>query len=380
MPFPPAPPETAASRATKAVLAGDVVLFLDQTTLMALRFDTTHMKPIGQPVRVAENVQSGPPGMAAFDASPAGIVAYRQSAPARLTQLTWLDRSGKPIGHVGEPAPNITVWISPDGRFALADQWSARGLPSSGTVSRIDIETGAVTRLFADAAAPIWSPNGSHVVFTQFRRGQGPTPTVAAVDGGTPPRPLTDQLVRAHASDWSRDGRFIVGSVQHTDTSWDIWIADADGRDAFRVLVREPFQQREGRISPDGQWVAYASNDAQGVWEVYVRSLPNGGGLRRVSTRGGRSPRWRSDGRELYYVEPDGRVMRVPIAAEPTFSPGTPELLFQHGGLRGAPQDVTFAYDVASDGNRFLVAVPTADAVPPAPIVVMLNWRLPASR
>jgi Tol biopolymer transport system component len=247
-------------------------------------------------------------------------------------------------------------------------------------VSRIDLETGAATRLFANAAAPIWSPDGSRVAFTQFRAGRGPTPTVAAVDGGTPPRPLIDLLVSAHASDWSRDGRFIVGAVQSPDTSWDIWIADAGGRGAFRVLAPEPFQQREGRISPDGQWVAYASNDAEGMWEVHVRSLPDGGRLRRISTRGGRSPRWRSDGRELYYVEPGGRVMRVPIATEPTFSPGTPELLFQHAGLTGAPEGATFGYDVAPDGSRFLVAVPIADARPPAPIVVMLNWTVPAGR
>ena len=121
-----------------------------------------------EPVRVAENVEPGVPGEAAFDASPTGTMTYRQSAPARLAQLTWLDRGGRPIGHVGEPGPNITVWISPDQRFALAEQWGARGTPSSGTASRIDLETGAATRLFANAAAPIWSPDGSRIAFTQF--------------------------------------------------------------------------------------------------------------------------------------------------------------------------------------------------------------------
>jgi serine/threonine protein kinase len=378
MEFPPATPATSPSRGTKAVLAGDVVFFLDQTTLMAQRFDTTRLAPIGQPVRIAENVDRDAPGEAAFDASPTGIVTYRQSAPAQLAQLTWLDRGGKPIGYVGAPQPTVTTWISPDGRFALAEQWDTRDTPSSGTVSRIDLETGAATRLFANAAAPIWSPDGSRIAFTQFRAEPGPTVTVAAVDGNSPPRRILDRP-GTQATDWSHDGRFIVGAVQHPDTSWDIWIADADGG-GYRELSGEPFQQREGRISPDGQWLAYASNDAQGVWEVYVRSLPDGGRLRRISTRGGRSPRWRADGRELYYVEPRGGVMRVPIATAPTFSPGAPELLFQHAGLTDAPAGATFGYDVTPDGSRFLVAVPTADVVPPAPIVVMLNWRLPASR
>jgi serine/threonine protein kinase len=375
MRFPPATPDTAARRVTRAVLAGDVVFFLDQTTLMAQRFDTTRMSPIGEPVRVAENVEPGVPGEAAFDASPTGTVTYRQSAPARLAQLTWLDRGGRPIGHVGEPGPIITIWISPDQRFALVEQWGARDTPSSGTASRIDLETGAATRLFANAAAPIWSPDGSRIAFTQFLAEPGPTVTVAAVDGNSPPRRILERL-RTQATDWSNDGRFIVGAVLTPDTSWNIWIADADGG-GYRELSREPFQQREGRISPDGQWVAYASNDAQGVWEVYVRSLPDGGRLRRISTRGGRSPRWRSDGRELYYVAPGGRVMRVPIATAPTFSPGAPELLFQHAGLTGAPEGATFGYDVTPDGSRFLVAVPTADAIPPAPLVVILNWTFP---
>jgi hypothetical protein len=378
MGFPPAIPATVASRATKAVLAGDVVFFLDQTTLVAQRFDMTRLTPIGDPVRVAEDVERGSPGQAAFDASPTGIVTYRQSGPARLAQLTWLDRGGRSIGQVGEPGPNITIWISPDGRFALAEQWDARGTPARGTVSRIDLESGAATRLLTNAAAPIWSPDGSRIAFTQFGAEPGPTVTVAAVDGNTPPRRVLEQL-RTQPTDWSRDGRFMIGGVNSPDTSWDIWIADADGG-AFRELVREPFQQREGRISPDGQWLAYTSNDAQGAWEVYVRALPNGGRLRRISTRGGRSPRWRADGRELYYVEPGGRVMRVPIATAPTFSPGVPELLFQHAGLSGAPEGATFGYDIAPDGSRFLVAVPTGDAIPPSPLVVMLNWRFPAAR
>jgi hypothetical protein len=215
MKFPPATPDTAASRVTKAVLAGDVVFFLDRTTLMAQRFDTTRLSPIGAPVRVAENVEPGVPGEAAFDASPAGTVTYRQLAPARLAQLTWLDRGGRPIGHVGEPGPNITIWISPDRRFALAEQWGARGTPSSRTASRIDLETGAAARLFANAAAPIWSPDGSRIAFTQFLAEPGPTVMVAAVDGTSPPRRSSSG--RAHRQP---TGRTMAASTLHTDADW----------------------------------------------------------------------------------------------------------------------------------------------------------------
>jgi hypothetical protein len=128
--------------------------------------------------------------------------------------------------------------------------------------------------------------------------------------------------------------------------------------------------------------MAYAGTDARGVAEVYVRSFPGGERLRRVSTRGGHSPRWRGDGRELYYVEPGGRVMAVPVASGDAFSPGAPRLLFQHGGFDLSPQAsfAGFAYDVSSDGARFLVAVPTGEAETPPPAIVMLNWGFPAER
>jgi eukaryotic-like serine/threonine-protein kinase len=381
MPLPPRPPDATAGRApprpTKAVVADDVLFFLDQTTLMAHRMDMSPMRPVGKPVRVAENVYSGTPGLAAFDASPGGVVTYRQPAPARPAQLTWLDRQGRTVGRLGDPGPHVMVSISPDGRSVLVNHWDERGRPASGTVTRIDIDTGAPTALFRNAAAPIWSPDGARVVFTQFLTGGVPTPTMAAIGGHTPLRPLADFGTQAHATDWSPDGRFIVGVLRGADTTWDIWIADAEGRGPLRYL-REPFQQREAQISPDGQWVAYTATDARGAWDIYVRSFPDGGRLRRVSTRGGRSPRWRPDGRELYFVEPGARLMRVSIATESELSLGAPELMFQHAGLTDAPEGSGFPYDVAPDGTRFLIGVPTSDAVPSTPIVVMLHWTFPA--
>jgi serine/threonine protein kinase/Tol biopolymer transport system component len=365
-------------RLTKAVVAGDVLFFLDQTTLMAHRMDTRRMRPVGEAVRVAENVYSGPPGLAAFDASPGGVVTYRQPAPARTAQLTWLDRKGRTVGRFGDPGPHVMVSIAPDGRSVLVNQWDERGRPASGTVTRMDLDTGAPTPLFKNAAAPVWSPDGARVVFTQFLTGGVPTPTMAAIGGGTPVRPLADFGTQAHATDWSSDGRFIVGAAQHAATTWDIWIADAEGRE-LRYL-REPFQQREAQISPDGRWVAYTATDARGVWDIYVRSFPDGGRVRRVSTRGGRSPRWRPDGRELYFVEPGARLMQVSIIGESELLLGAPELMFQHPGLSDAPEGSGFPYDVAPDGTRFLIGLPTSPAIPSTPIVVMLPWTFPAAR
>ena len=372
---------TTSTAPTKAILADDVLFFLQQGTLMAQRFDAGRLAPVGEPVRVAENVRWGPPGTAAFDAAPGGVVAYRQPAPGRRAQLIWVDASGKTLARIGNPAPTVSIAISPDGTSALVDQWSDRGRAASGTVRRIDLETGAETSLFANAASPVWSPDASRLVFTQFSLGLGgtPTPTLAALDGHAQPRPVAEFGRQAHATDWSPDGRFIIGSASHADTTWDIWVAAADGREPLRYLVREPFQQREARISPDGRWVAYASSDAGNVWEIYLRSFPDGTRLQRVSTRGGRSPRWRPDGGGVYFVEPGGRLMRVRITAGSGVSLGAPELMFQHPGLSEPLEGAGFAYDVAPDG-RFLMGVPVSDDIPSSPIVVLLNWRFPGSR
>ncbi len=213
-------------RTTKAVVAGDVLFFLQERTLVAQRFDVARLAPAGEPIRVADNVVVGTPGLAAFDASPAGVVTYRQPTSAQPVQLTWVDRSGKTIGPLGDPGPYVTVSISPDGLFALANWWDERGRPASGTVTRIDLGTGAATPLFTN---------------------------VAALDGRTPARALANFGAQAHATDWLRDGRFIVGVALNAETRADIWIMDADGREPIRYLVREPFHQQEPRISPDGR-------------------------------------------------------------------------------------------------------------------------------
>ena len=370
--------------ATKAVIAGDVIFYLDDATLVAQRFDAARLAVDGEPVRVAEGVYVGSPGLAAFDASASGVITYRHAALVPRVQLTWLDRAGRTLEQLGRAGRYVTIRFSPDGRVVLAGSWNDGRRAAAGTVARIDAATGAETPAFTQASVPIWSPDGTRVIFTRFEPGRRlPTPVVAVLDGNAAERPLADFGAQAYAADWSRDGRFVVGTSLHADTGADIWVARADSGDPVRYLVSEPFHQYQPMISPDGRWMAYAGTDARGVPELYVRSFPDGGRLRRVSTRGGHSPRWRRDGRELYYVEPGGRLMTVPVAAgNDAFSPGAPEPLFQHEGFDGSPQAAFagFAYDVSPNGTRFLVAVPTSDVEPPPPTIVMLNWAFPGSR
>jgi hypothetical protein len=187
-------------------------------------------------------------------------------------------------------------------------------------------------------------------------------------------------------TDWSRDGRFILCRELQPQTGYDLWILPV----SLPVGDRKPFpfansiyQEREGKFSPDGQWVAYQS-DESGRFEVYVQAFPGPGAKFLVSTEGGAQPRWRADGRELFYIGLDGKLMAAPITAAEggqRFEAGTPVPLFQTriaGGPILATGPMRHQYAVAPDGQKFLINVATEEAVD-SPITLILNWR-PGSR
>jgi WD40-like Beta Propeller Repeat len=182
---------------------------------------------------------------------------------------------------------------------------------------------------------------------------------------------------QAWPTDWSRDGRYVVGHVLNAETLLDIWAADVQADPmTMRYLIRAPGDQQDQRISPDGRWIAYASTERSETFEVYVRRFPEGPGIWRVSTAGGRLPTWTADGRELLYVAPDGSLMRVAVTPGRDFSALVPQPLFRSEALRrGFNRNAQFGrpYDTL-DGRRFLISVPISDP-PPAPIVVVLNWE-----
>jgi hypothetical protein len=178
-------------------------------------------------------------------------------------------------------------------------------------------------------------------------------------------------------TDWSSDGRYVLGQVLNAETALDLWAVDVQANPmTMRYLIKAPGDQQDQRTSPDGHWVAYASNERSDTFEVYVRPFPEGPGGWRVSTSGGRLPTWTADGRELLYVAPDGALMRVAVAAGKAFSASAPQLLFQHDALRrGFNRHAQFGrpYDIV-DGRRILMGVPIS-VPPPAPLVVVLNWQ-----
>ena len=239
----------------------------------------------------------------------------------------------------------------------------------------IDTSGGTPTRFTFDPATDglaVWSPDGRRVVFGSFRNGRDSLYEKSAGGAGD------ERLIALDAGlpqSWSSDGRFVLFSRPDSKTGVDLWVLPMMGDAKPFVVVQEPFDQRGGEFSPDDRWLVYASNES-GRFEVYVRPFPHSGGKWQVSSSGGTQPRWRRDGRELYYLAPDGRLVAVPIIVSPdgkTLKLGVPTPLFQPrlatgvNVVPGRPQ-----YAVAPDG-RFLLNTIVEDTAP-SPITVVVNW------
>jgi dipeptidyl aminopeptidase/acylaminoacyl peptidase len=310
-----------------------------------------------------------------FTVSQNGLLAY-QSGSARLgTELVWFDRSGKQLGKVSERERYSDPRLSPDGkRLAVT-----AGDPLTN-IWVFDLGRGTKTRLTFDDAThnfPAWSPDGSRVAFASF---VGPA-AGASIGGSLHAKPSNgtggDELVLAGEKgvglaypQWSPDGRYLLYERSAGPSGASVWAVPLSG-DKKPIPVAQPQSPQNNvfsaRISPDGRWLAYTSNDS-GRQEIYVAPFLGGGGRWQISTNGGDSTAWRRDGKELYYwandqmltaveVDPQGSEFRVG-AAKPLFRLSSPAL-----GM---------AYDVTPDGQRFLVNYLPEDTATPLTLVV--NW------
>ena len=374
------PAETAAVYTPPSAL-----LLVQQGVLVALRFDPTRGTVSGQPIPVVQGVGSDP-GVArgAFSVSATGVLAHRASG-AQRRQLVWVDRAGTQRGAVTSPDENAlgNPELAPDGKRVAVQ----RAVQGDVDVWLIDIGRGVPTRFTFDAGAdgdPLWSPDGSRVVFRASRKivndlFERPSSSVGAerllLETAEPKVPLA----------WSHDGRFLLYASQNPNTGSDLWALSLDedlrpSTNAGRAypVVQTGFDEWGGQFSPNGRWVAYESNES-GPFEVYVRTFPDPGGHTRVSTAGGTQPRWRPDGKELFYIAPDTRLMAVPISVgrdKSTLEVGTAVPLFATRLASGSGISAVIGmrpqYAVAADG-RFLMNV-TLDAGAASPITVVLNW------
>jgi dipeptidyl aminopeptidase/acylaminoacyl peptidase len=347
------------------------VLFVSAGTLYAQGFDLTRLALTGNRSTVAQDVAS-------VSVSDAGIVAYRTTSVVERRQFVWFDRAGREIGRVGDPDSSVVAGgflsLSPNGRHVAMH----RTVDQNRDIWLLETTRGVLSRFTSDAALdgePQWSPNGQQVVFCSNRSGVFDlyVKSTAAPEG--------EQLLLAtaqnkSATDWSLDGRFILFRSVDPTLSHDLWALPLDGDKKPFPVVRTGFVEPHGQFSPDRQWVAYQSNES-GRAEVYIQPFPGPGAKTRISTNGGAQMRWRRDGKELFYLALDGRLMAVPIRASQDggLESGQPVPLFpaRVGEVIPLQSGYNLSYDISPDGQRFLMNTITEASGAP-PIEVILNW------
>ena len=345
------------------------LLFRREAMLMAQKFDATRMELSGDPFLVAEQIGfDGITYQTLVSASDQGVLAY-QSLGAGKTQLVWFDRADKKLGVVGVPGDYSDLSLSADDKRLVFSQVD----PNTGNsdIWLMDLAGGSPSRFTFDTSvdfAPVWSPDGERIVFASLREG-APNLFQKMANGSGQEDSLYKSPLAKLPSDWSTDGRFIICGTVDPKTRWDLWVLSvADHK--WELFLQTPANEARASFSPNGRWVVYES-DESGKKEIYVQSFPASGAKWQVSVSGGSQPRWRRDGKELFYLAGDRNVTVVDVNTEaPTFAHGTPKALFEtrisKGDDRAGDQ-----YAVTTDGQRFLVNTLAEEG---APISLVINW------
>jgi Tol biopolymer transport system component len=343
------------------------LLYVRDAALFAHPFDPDKLRLHGDPIRIVERVATvAGIGLPSFSTGVNGLLAYHSGGGSQ-SRLVWKDRKGAVVGQVGTPAEYGDLRLSPDGQKLAVPITD----PQAGTTDLwlIELSRNLATRFTlegADVYNPIWSPDGSRIVFSVPRHAP-PFLHQKAVSGGEREVLLPSNGTMHVAFAWSPDGRFILYGERNPDTNWDLWVLPLDGERKPLPFLRTRFREGFATFSPDGRWVAFVS-DESGRLEVYVQPFQRPGEKHRASTAGGSLPRWRRDGKELFYVSPDNQLMAVPVQLGASFESGTPKALFSIE----ASQGVEISYDVAADGQRFIINSPIPGTA--APPTVVLNW------
>ena len=339
------------------------LLYARGGNLFAQPFDEKRAVFTGEPVPIAEGINHFfGPGNASFSVSQAGVLAY-ETAPTP-SRLVWYDRKGVASGELGQPAVVEGLRISPDGRRVAADILNNR--TGTSDVWVFDLVSAVSTRLHSDAldeVLPVWSPDGGKLLYRSDLKGP---PDIGEIVVGQPDseRLILELPGVQQPEDISADGRLLV-FLNDVGMIADIWLLPLAGERKPIPWLRSVFNERNPRFSPDAQWIAYDS-DESGDTEIYVARTEGGGAKRRLSPAGGRQPRWRRDGRELFYVAPDSTVIAIPVTPGPTLETGPPVALFR------VETDVV-NYDISPDGSRFLVST-RRERFPQSPLRVLVNW------
>ena len=344
-------------------------------TLLAVPFDPSRLEVTGSPVTIIEGVGAFEEGPAQFSFSSLGTLVYvpRGIAEEERT-LVWVDRQGaeEPLG--APPRRYRNLRLSPDGlRLAVTI-----GRGNNQDVWIYDIARHALTQLTFEKGRdihPIWAPDGRRLAFRSAREGSQNLFWKPADGSGAAERLTTSENGVQSPTSWSPDDQVLAfyerpAAEGSSATGLDIWVLPLEGERKPRPFLQTQFDEGGAVFSQDGRWLAYGSNES-GRLEVYVQPFPGPGNKWQISTEGGAEPAWARSGRELFYRNGD-QMMAVEITTEPTFSAGTPKLLFegtfQGGGVSRAN------YGVTPDGQRFAMIQEGGPNEPPPQIYVVLNW------
>jgi eukaryotic-like serine/threonine-protein kinase len=356
------------------------LLFVREGALLSQPFDARHFELTGDPVTVAEHV-----GFLAaypyFSASNNGVLVYRTgSGSSQDAQLAWYDRQGKLVGKIGEPGLFLQFALSPDGTRVGVHSIDPQH-PGS-IILLMDLLRGTTTRFTFggfNSYSSAWSQDGSRIIFVSNHGGKFGL-YEKAVNSEKQEELLSQSDQNMVATSWSRDGRYLLYFTIDSKKYSDLWVLPLEGYRKPIPFLRTEFDEGQGYFSPDGRWIAYYSNET-GRYEIYVRPFSadspressSDGPKWLISTAGGVEPRWRADGRELFYVALDGKLMAVNVTTGLVFQAGVPKALFQTPVVR--PEfGVIGTAEPASDGKRFLFEVPPDRTAQP-PFIVVQNWE-----
>jgi Tol biopolymer transport system component len=352
------------------------LLFGHEGGLMAQAFDSEELRISGEAVPLADRLGTTIQGANLsyrrrnFTASDNGLLIYDAQTGRQRTQMLWVDRTGKLL-HTLAQLDNVSVpSLSPDeSRIVVARKDLAT---NNNDLWLTDALGDNLVRFTFDPGSDLlglWSPDGQRIVWTSTRNGSFDLYEKELSSNGQD-RLLLRSDQPKFPLDWSRDGRYLLYRQIGPQTGHDIFVLPTSGERKPFAYLQTPAMENGGAFSPDGRWIAYNS-DESGRFEVYIESFPTHGGKRQISPTGGSGPRWRADGKELYYYSLDGKLMSVYVTAgEGTLTTGTPMPLFAFRpvGTIGIP-----SYAVTRNGQRFLLsAIVETDSK--APLSVVQNW------
>ena len=363
---------------------GGYLLFVRERTLMAQPFNAGTLRITGEMFPVVQQMTAtGNTANFAFSVSANGAMAYRIGEWRRNTELSWFDRTGKRLDAVSKALQLVAFTLAPDQmRLAVSLVAVEKGVLQTD-IWRLETIQGTPSRFTYGPAPgwgiPVWSPDGNQLAYS--------TANFAGVGSYEIRRKRWNMagkeelLLRSsslvYSRDWSPDGKWLLYGV-----NGDLWLLPLEGDHKPIPFTQTPASNEDfGQFSPDGKWIAYVSNES-GQDQVYVQPIPATAAKWQLSIAGGSYPRWRSDGKELFFIASDGKLMVVPIvsagmrnvASNGVLEPGAPQVLFDIGDSYGFGNGFAWPYQPGADGQRFLIGLPPSGEKPP-PITMVLNWQ-----